>query len=1087
MTNRTDRNRTPGPIPLLVILIAAVTAAPAAALGQGLLGAGDPALSPDGETLAFTYMGDLWTCPVSGGDATRLTVHEAYEHAPVWSPDGSKIAFASDREGNDDVYVVDRLGGRPERLTWHSADDIPACWAADGENVYFRSSRESYQPYLYNTRKDGPLPSVVIEERVLGAALSPDGEWICWVKGYTPWWRKHYRGSANRELWLRRVAGGESVKLTDWRGDDEAPMWSPDGKSIYYVSEGEDSTANIWKVGVDLGANPPAATGAPVQLTFHDGRSIESAAIAAGGARIAYERHGRLWTFSPSGGEPAELVVAARSDDKWNPVRDVTRRSGAGDFALSPDESQIAFSVHGEIFVMELEDGEGTDHIRRITATPARERNVSWSPDGETIYFESDRRGNIDIFAARSTDDEEKRLSRSRKTETVRLTDSPENDRTPVPSPDGEKIAFLSGNGHVWVMDADGSHAERLLDTPDALYTRWSPDSKWIAISQSNLGSLEDVFLVAAGGSGEPYNISRNANDDYSPFWTENGERIAWATRDEYGNLWLRYTWLTEENALKSDEEREEEENAEESGGEKDKDEDEVKDEGDQEVEPVKIDFDGLYDRRVTVTRLSGSYNPFAISPDGDFYAVISDQLGSDDLWLVNDGGDKITRLTREGEDPTGFRFEKDGRGIFYLDGEGRIKHVRFDDDGTVDRKGSGSVAFSAKFDIDLAGEAKQKFEEAWNLLYDGFYDANFHGADWAALRAAYEERATSAYTVEEFSDVLKELIGELSASHLGVYPPPKHGASTAMPGFLVDARYGGPGVRVGKVFPESPAVREGNEVREGDYVISVGGERVTSDTNYYDLWKDKAGEKVDVVLAESPEGKKSRTVTITPEGSRALRRYLYEAAVDQARSLTEKLSNGRVGYVRMAAMGSRDIDRFEKDLWAEAGDKDALILDIRWNNGGSVHDQVITILQRRAYARMRNREREDDLNPVERWDRPVVCLINERSYSDGEIFPHAFKTLGLGTLVGVPTFGAVIGTQDVTLIDGTYFRIPGSGWFSLEGEDLENMGVKPDIRVESVPEELARGRDRQLERAVQVLLDKLDPASISTGNAPGR
>ena len=215
------------------------------------------------------------------------------------------------------------------------------------------------------------------------------------------------------------------------------------------------------------------------------------------------------------------------------------------------------------------------------------------------------------------------------------------------------------------------------------------------------------------------------------------------------------------------------------------------------------------------------------------------------------------------------------------------------------------------------------------------------------------------------------------------------------------------------------------------------------------------------------------------------MRSYLYEAEVDQARMLAEELSGGKVGYVRMRAMGTGEINRFEKDLWAEAGDKDALILDIRWNNGGSIHDQVITILQRRAYALMRNREREDNYNPVERWEKPVVCLINERSYSDGEIFPHAFKTLRLGTLLGVPTFGAVIGTQDVPLIDGTYFRIPGSGWYSLEGNNLENNGVTPDIHVESVPEEFAYGKDQQLERAVEVLLEKINSGSVKTKSAP--
>ncbi len=1074
----------------LILLLAGVhlvaadpaPATPPAAEEAAILGAGDPAISPDGSEIAFTWMGDIWIVSARGGEARRLTVHNAYDHAPRWSADGKRVAFSSNRHGNDDLFVIDKKGGRPRRLTWHSADDMLVGWSGNGNDLLFTSNRESFNPYLYTTRSGRSLPAALIRDRTVGAALSPDGKWICWVKGYTPWWRKHYRGSASRDLYLRRIGGGASVRLTDWEGDDDAPMWAADGRSIYYVSEGDDSTANIWRIAVDLDSDPPRRVGKPAEITKHDGWSIESAFISADGKRIAYERHGKIWTVPTGGGAPSELSIVARSDEKWNAVRKETFTDNATDFALSPDGEEIAFSVHGEIFVLGLDDGEATDHLRRITDTAARERHVAWSIDGTTLYFESDRAGNGDIYAVRSVDDEETRLSRSRRIETERLTDSPENDRFPVPSPDGEKIAFLRGIGYPWVIGTDGKGEKRVLDSPDVLYTRWSPDSKWLAGSMSNLGSLEDVYIFPADGSGEAYNISRSPMDDYSPFWTADGERLAWATRDDYGNLWLRYTWLTKEAARKSDDERAEEAEEEEKDGKKEDGEEA----GEEKAAIVKIDFDHLYDRTVTVTRLSGGYNPFCVSPDGKFYAVLSDQLGTDDLWLVNDEGDKITRLTSGGGAPSNFRFEKDGRGLFFLHRHGKIGHVRFDDGGAVEGKPS-AVAFSARVNIDLAAEGKQKFNEAWNLLYDGFYDARFHGVDWKALRLAYADRAAAAYTVEEFSDVLREMIGELSASHLGVYPPRGKGASTATTGFLVDDAYEGPGVRVGKVFDDSPAVREGNRVREGDFVIRVDGVDVGTGEHYFDLWDGKADEKVDVVLASSADGKNRRTVTIIPEGRGAIRRYIYEDWVDRSRALTDSLSGGAIGYVRMSAMGPHDIERFEKDLWAEAGDKEGLILDIRYNNGGSIHDQVITILQRRAYARMTSRERRDSFNPVERWDKPVVCLINERSYSDGEIFPHAFKTLGLGTLLGVPTYGAVIGTQNVSLIDGTVFRIPGAGWFSLDGRDLENHGVTPDIFVPSVPEELPKGNDAQLERAVEVLLEKVAPGAINRTDSPGK
>ncbi len=1065
----------------VLLTLALLLPAGAEALDGPIIGAQHPSISPDASEIAFSYMGDLWVVPAAGGEADRITVHEAYDQAPTWSPDGTRLAFTSDRHGNDDVFVIARSGGRPDRKTFHSINDFALGWTPDGKSVLFLSARDSRWPYVFRTDDNALHPQALVEEVAFNAAVSPDGRWVAWTKGYTPWWRKHYRGAASRDIMLRSWDGGDHILATDWNGDDDFPMWSADDRSLYFVSEREDSVANIWQAVIDRSADPPKITGAPKQLTKHTDFSIEYASISRDGSTIVYERAGKLWTLATDGSAPRAIEVVVRSDDKWNLVENHAETKNATEFALSPDESAIAFIVHGEVFAMDLEDGEGTDRIRRLTNTPARERDIAWDADGLSLLYVSDATGNTDIYRVESTDPDEKRLTHSRKTRTTALTNTPENDYAPVPSPDGAKIAFRRGPNKAWTMNRNGSQQKVLIDRADVVYTRWSPDSKWIAVSRSNLGSLEDVEIISADG-GTLHNVSRSPLDDYSPFWTDDGRRLAFASRDDYGNLWLRYVNLTKAEELLTESERKERAKAEDDAKDDKKDEKADKDKDKKKAPPVvKIDFDGLHERVHNVTRLSGGYNTFTVTGSGTHYAVVSNQLGLNDIWLVNEKGDKLEKVADGG---TGrLAFTNDGKALLYLSAVGQIKRLAL-----KGVKGDGdpeTVKFEAKYTVDLAAEAEQKFEEAWTLIQDGFYDEDFHGADWTALKEIYRPRALAAYTQEEWRDVVLEMIGELSASHLGVFLPGSSDDATADAGIVIDNAYKGPGVKIAKVYRDGPGEREDVALRPGEYILAVDGKEIGAKTNYYALWNHLAGEKIDLEVASDPAGRARRTVTLDAISQFARRNLLYENWVTDNRALVEKLSNGRVGYLHMRAMGSGDMAKFEKELWSEAGDKDALILDVRFNNGGSVHDQVITILQRRAYGINRSRDREDNYNPYTRYEKPVVCLINERSYSDGEIFPAAFRARELGTIMGVPTYGAVIGTNNVPLIDGTVFRIPGTGWYRMNGENLENNGVVPDIYVPSIPEEFARGRDNQIERAIEELLKQVGAETAKREGAP--
>ncbi len=549
---------------LSVLLAVALIATGAAASHAGILNARGPTPSPDGSLIAFSYMGDLWTVPAEGGTASRLTIHEAYDDTPKWSPDGTSIAFASDRAGNNDVYVLPFGGGAPERLTWHSAYDNLQCWARDGASLFFTSYRDSLETNLYRIDADGGMPRRVLFDRGFNAAVSPDGRWLAYVRGRTPWWRQHYRGSAARDIWVRAVEGGPSHRLVRSPSDDDRPMWSDDGGTLYFVSERDDNVANIWKIAVDLPAQgedgKPKVVDGPFQVTHHTHDGVQIPAISEDGTLITYEWNAGVWRLEVPDGEPEEVVIEAPSDRKWNDDLDLTLSSGATQFAFSPDESQLAIAVRGELFVCPFEDDEaGT--ARRVTETAAREKDPAWLSDGQTLVFASDRTGDYDIYTVTSAEEGEEELSKALKFTTTRLTDSPEDDYLPRVSPDDDGIAYMHGDRTLWTMDADGGRQRQLVEEPAVLHVSWSPDGQWVGYSRTTMGHKEDVFVVAADG-GEPHNVTDHPNDDFQPQWSDDGKRMSFASRTDDGQYALKYIWLTREDYWKTEDEREEDEKA---------------------------------------------------------------------------------------------------------------------------------------------------------------------------------------------------------------------------------------------------------------------------------------------------------------------------------------------------------------------------------------------------------------------------------------------------------------------------------------------------------------------------------------------
>lgn len=1059
------------------------------------------AISPDGASIAFSYRGDLWRVPAAGGTAVALTRHAAHDTRPVWSRDGSRIAFSSDRYGNADVFVMAATGGVATRLTFHSSNDTPYSFTPDGSEVLFGSARldritqvqypTGAQPELYAVRLDGGMPRQVLSSPAIDAVHDRAGTRLLYhdLKGYENRWRKHDDSSFARDVWLLDVTSGEHRKLTDFGHDDREPVWSADERSIYYLSE-KSGSFNVWRL-------DPDGPGSPRQITHHERHPVRFLSVSDDGT-LAYVFDGAIHTRGPDARESRKVAVVAPADLLRNDIEHIDVAQQITEFAISPDGKEMAFVARGEIFVT------STDHsaTRRITGTPEQERSVSFSPEGRSLLYASERNGSWNLYRADLGDDDEPSFFNATSIVEKPVLEIEAETFQPRFSPDGKEVAYLQERTELRVLDL-GSGKTRRIMAPEMNYSyvdgdlwyEWSPDgSQFLVEFLSPTRWSSEIGLVPASGGGEIVNLTRAGYEDVMPRWALGGKAMYWFT-DRFGRRlqagWpsefdIRLAFFTQEawdRFRLSEAELEQLVAREEEAKKATKEEDDKKNDKDKKKEgkkdepklpdPVEVEVEGLENRTVRLTIHSSSMADAALTPDGETLLYLARFEKGFDLWSYAHRKQEIKLLAKLNAERAGdLHMDKEGKKAFLL-ADGSLKTV------AVESGEVKPVALSAPMELDARAERAYMFEHAWRQTLKKFHDVEMHGVDWDYYKKSYARFLDDVENNHDFAELLSEMLGELNASHTGSGYRPRNpeGDQTASLGIFPDTDWSGDGIRIAEILEGGPLQQSGSKIEVGTVIEAIDGERIPAGTNWYPLLNRKAGRWIRLTLKGrgKGEGWEEKVKPVDRDGEREL---LYDRWVRGRRADVDRLSGGRIGYAHIRGMNDRSFRVIYDDIFGEAVTKEAIVLDTRFNGGGNLDEALTTFLSGEIFMTATPRGRKIGTEPSSRWTKPSIVVQNEGNYSDAHCFPNAYRTLGLGKTVGMPVPGTCTAVWWEVLQDRSlFFGIPQVTLVDVAGDPLENKHFAPDFEIDNEPRLEAEGRDQQVEKAVEVLLRELPPA----------
>jgi tricorn protease len=1010
--------------------------------------------------------------------------------------------------GNNDVYIVPVSGGEPKPLTWFTGDDQALNWTPDGKAIVMASARgaQAWGSPLYLLPLDGAQPRPMGMDIGRSGMIKQDATLVAFNRSLPSYWRKGYRGNNNADIAVQDLKSGQITELTDtdlqaFKGftHDVHPMWGADGM-IYFASE-RDGIFNLWKIA--------PTGGTPQQVTKHKDDGVQFPAISPDGRRIVYENNFDLWTIDVPAGAPRKLTLRIAADQKENAISTLTTTNRAEGFAPSPTGDYVAVDFHGEIVIVPTESGIG--ERTAVTQSPWRERYQTYAPDGRRLAYVSDESGEEEVWVYDLATAQRRKLT---------TQPSVKGDLTWAPT--SQKLAF-TGNNRLWEVDATGGSVRELAYNPAGGFVvgQYSADGNWLTYTKRDDDQNADVFVFDVRNRRE-VNVTRNPFNDTNGVMTPDGKHVLFTSTRDNGVAQLFVVSLAK---LKEDPNdplvRERQRRAANGGvrGER----------GDSAAVPagagaaagaaaapagltVAIDADGIDKRAMQLTRGAQAVGAFFLSRDGrTVYFTVGGGGG------FGGGGGQQPAVDPESPNVGMFAMNVDGTNRRRIAGglypqltptaDRRAVFFRRASRGGEGEGGSGfeisklvlatpqraePVNFTFPVMVDHRAEREQLFEEAWRVMKYRFYDEKMHGRDWDAIKQQYKPLLKYVATNEDVYDLANEMIGELNASHTGVNGPPSREMprvyTTRYLGFELEPSDAGR-YRVGHIYKAGPADKEWLDIATGDYVLAINGQELKSGENYERLMAMAMNEYIPVRLARSASGEGARTVRIASVTS--LTDIKYEEWVATRREQVERETNGDIAYVHIRSMNQPSLARFRNEI-DQYSNKKGIIVDIRYNGGGNIDQELIDILERQPYQFWNNRNgsRTWGRRPRQAIAGPKVMMINARSGSDSEVTPMAFRQLGLGRIVGNPTAAAVIATGSYTLINGGTIRTPGSLVVTYDptkpnnyGENLENLGVPPDVWVKNSPNDEVKGIDRELKTAIEEAMKMLKamPGRISS------
>lgn len=1035
------------------------------------------AISPDGEHIAFTYLGDLYRVPATGGNATQLTFHSAHDYMPVWSPDGTKLAFASDRYGNFDIYVMDAQGGPAQRLTFHSNDEHPYSFSSDGKHVVFGAVRmdiaehrqfpTASQPELYQVPVTGGRVDQIFTIPAEYAVSSRDGKRMLYhdKKGGENEWRKHHTSAITRDIWLYEADSKRHTMLTTWEGEDRQPIFSADERTVYFLSE-ESGSFNVHSFPLN---NPTART----QVTTFDTHPVRF--LSQGNGVLAFSHHGALYTLKP-GEQPKKLDVRVRTQANSNPDSYISINGGVQEMAISPDGKEIAFIARGDVFVTTV-DGAMT---KRITSTPEIETSVSFSHDGKAVIYAAQRGGKWNLYKSERVRAEEPYFYGSTLLKESLLIEGAGDFMQPSFSPDGSKLAYVVDRNILRVRDMSTNRTVDVLNGDDLLKGNqsfeWSPDSKWLLVDWRRRLSESEVLLVAADGS-KRVNLTESGYDDSSAKWVNGGKQLLWFSnrdglrsyatsgrteRDVYSMFFTQADWdafnLSEddhklkkavEEALKKDTETK-------------------KPDATAAVAPLTFDWTGLSDRRARLTIHSSQISDAVLSKDGEKLYYLTQFENNYNLWETTIRSRETKQLARLNTGPGRLTWDKSMENLYLLS-RGTISKIN------LSAGSSSPIRISGEMHYDQQKEREHLFEHVVTRTKSIFYEPTYHGIDWDFMANEYRKFLPHVGNSYEFAEVLAEMLGELNVSHSGARfsGTIDNADATASLGIFFDYAHKGAGIKITEVIQGGPLDKAGFDIRPGMIIESIDGVVISPDRDVASYLNRKAD--TFVVLDITGPGRNDRKqvvmkpITLNDERALLYRRFI---RINEA-EVTAK-SNGRLGYVHIPGMSDGPYRSVIHDMLGKFDDRDAVIVDTRFNGGGDLVADLVMFFTGEKFSVYGTSARDVDREPTSRWIKPTLSLYNESMYSDGHCYAAAYSGLNIGKTVGMPVPGTCSFAAWEVLADRTRWGVVPISARNVADEWMENNQTEPTIRVKNMPGSIDHGVDQQLDRAIQELLNDL-------------